>query len=108
MSRLPIVHSVAPQFLNFTISRFLVLSICEIVSLAYLMTIRFINSRFLQCPQKQCRGTLLIYKCLLETKSIGRSSGSGKHRGECLRLRRGSIRIGRIEEFKFEVNEMWF
>ena len=108
MSRLPVVHSVAPQFLNFMISRFLVPSICEIVSLASLMTIRFINSRFLHCPQKQCRGILLIHKCLFETKSIGRSSESGKHRGECSRLRQGSIRIGRIEEFKFELNERWF
>src|SRR6218665_2877161 len=33
MSRLPVVHSVAPQFLNFMISRFLGSSICEIVSL---------------------------------------------------------------------------
>ena len=52
MSRLPVVHSVAPQFLNFMISRFLVSSICEIVSLAYLMTIRFINSRFFTMPTK--------------------------------------------------------
>ena len=90
------------------ISRFLVSSICEIVSLVSLMAIRFINSRFLQGPQKQCHGTMLIHKCLSETKSIGRSSESGKHRGECLRLRRGSIRIGRVEEFKFEVNKMRF